>query len=134
MGVMARFLSAAWFDELEESRREAGEPGGGAEGEAAEAVIEQVVTGAPEGEVRYQVVTAGRGLRVRHPAEGAAPLTFTSDYATAASIARGELSTQTALLDGRLRVSGTASGLAERIDELTEIDLVPAGLRATTTF
>ncbi len=126
---MVRFLSAAWFDELARHRAE---PAGGRE--RAEAVVTQVVTGTPDGDVAYQIVVEDGAVSVRRAERQTSPLAFTSDYLTAAAIARGELSTQAALLEGRLRVSGNSAGMAGRYDLLAGIDLVPAALRAATTY
>ena len=146
---MARFLSATWFDDV--ARHSDGEPANVAAGRVAVTpVLTQVVTDTPDGEVRYQIVIEAGSLRVRATGDGGVngiaaadregakeitdPLTFTSDYATASAIARGELSTQAALLEGRLRVSGNATGIAGHIEHFTAIDLLPAVVRATTTY
>ncbi|MGH9077953.1 MAG: SCP2 sterol-binding domain-containing protein [Acidimicrobiales bacterium] len=133
---MARFLSAEWFDELD---RVAPAGGTGAGPGQARPLANQVVTATPDGEVRYQVVVSDAGVGVRRlapgvPPPGSAPLTFTSDYTTASAIARGELSAQTALLEGHLRVAGNSTGMSEDLAQLAGTDLVPAGVRATTTY
>ena len=134
---MARFLSAAWFDDLAEHAE--GRPEKIVEG--GEWVVEQVVTGTPEGAVRYQVAGGRSSVDVRlvEPPrqQDQAPtthLTFTSDYQTAAAIARGELSTQAALLEGRIRVSGDLASLTDHLERLAGVDLVPAPVRASTTY
>ncbi|HWG72773.1 MAG TPA: SCP2 sterol-binding domain-containing protein [Acidimicrobiales bacterium] len=133
---MARFLSAAWFDDLAE--HDEGRQGKAVDG--GEWVVEQVVTGTPEGAVRYQVAGGRSSLDVRrvelrsHPEGASTHLTFTSDYQTAAAIARGELSTQAALLEGRIRVSGDLASLADHLERLAGVDLVPAPVRASTTY
>ncbi len=126
---MARFLSAAWFDELD---RERGAPSPG-EAAAPECVIGHVVTGAPEGDVRYQVVLAASGPQVQRGNDVPTDLTFTSDYPTAAAIAAGELSAEVALLDGKVRVSGNVAQASPHLRRLAGHDLLPAALRATTT-
>jgi SCP-2 sterol transfer family len=125
---MARFLSSEWFVELDQAHPDPVTPAAGSW------VLEQVVTATPEGEVRYQVVVSDGALRIRTGTANPAMVTFSSDYSTAAAIAQGRLSTQAALLDGRVRVAGNLSGMAEALRELSGIDLVPAEVRATTTY
>ncbi len=121
---MARYLSEAWFDEVATATPT------GADG----LILQQVVTGAPDGEVRYHVGVSAGTAWVR-PGQAAAPdATFTEDYATASAVARGELSVQAALLEGRIRVAGNMAVLSARQDELADIDPIPAAVRAATTF
>jgi hypothetical protein len=125
---MARFLSSEWFAELEGPHPEVAAP---AEGSW---VLEQVVTATPDGDVRYQLVAAEGVLQLRGTTLTPATVTFTSDYPTAVAIARGQLSTQAALLDGRVRVAGNLSGIADMLHQLGRIDLVPAEVRTATTY
>lgn len=126
---MARFLSAEWFAEV-------------AAGEEPDdhhpvAVLEQVVDGTPEGRVAYRIELADGRARVVWPVPEPAPgpdLRFTSDWATAVAIAQGELSTQRALMQGRLRVSGNPGRLAELVGELQGLDPVPERVRRSTTY
>ena len=98
-------------------------------------VLSQVVTGAPEGEVRYHVIVAGgRAVLTRAAMPGAADATFTQGYATAAAIARGELTTQAALLAGQILVAGNMATLSARQEDLAGLDPVPPAVRAATTF
>ena len=126
---MVRFLSPEWFDALEAARVSPAE----APGEDSW-TIEQVVTAAPGGDVHYQI-TIGQGtVRIRPGCPAPAAVTFTSSYATAVAIARGELSTQAALLDGHVRVAGDLSGIALALRHLFGVDMVPPDLRAATTY
>jgi hypothetical protein len=97
-------------------------------------VVEQVVTGTPDGEVRY-VVVGGASPRIETGPAGAEPdLTFTVDWPTACAVAQGGISAQQALTDGRLRVRGNLSRLAGRLADLNGIDPVPPEVRRTTTY
>jgi len=151
---MARFLSAEWFRELgAASARAAGGAGSRPGDDRAEAagtgaggpvdrgagpalVIQISVTGAPEGELRYQVVVEGTQTRVLPP--GAvfwpAQVQMSSDYATMAGIAEGKLPAIEALSLGRARVSGDTSALSTDGPSLAGLDLVPPAVRARTTF
>jgi putative sterol carrier protein len=125
---VARFLSDAWFKEVEAAGARA------PRAEDAVAVLQQIVTGGPQGEVRYHVIVAGGGaVLVRGPAL-APDATFTEDYATAGAIARGELTTQAALLSGQIRVAGNMATLSARQDDLAGLDPVPPAVRAGTTY
>jgi SCP-2 sterol transfer family protein len=76
---------------------------------------------------------AGDRSRVVWPVPGDAPpadLRITTDWETAVAVARGELSTQRALMQGRLRVSGSP----DRLGAAARTDPVPAGVRQSTTF
>lgn len=126
---MTRFLSAAWFDELTGDLS-----GATAAVDADKWVVEQVVTGTPEGEVHYHVAVSPGAIQLRSGRPATADLTFTSDYPTASAIVRGELSTQAALLEGRIRVSGSLADIAGHIDQLADVDLVPEPVRASTTY
>lgn len=126
---MARFLSAAWFADLDRERVVPAEPSD----PAPACVIRHVVTGGPDGEVRYRVVWESGGPRVRRGDDSHADVTFTSDYPTAAAIARGELSAEVALLEGRVRVSGHVAQASPSLRRVAGHDLLPATLRAATT-
>ncbi|HEY1734535.1 MAG TPA: SCP2 sterol-binding domain-containing protein [Acidimicrobiales bacterium] len=151
-----RYLSAEWFEWLREHAASPAAPGetvgpdgtAGADGTAGSderdapggsapagpLVLRQVVTGGPDGDVRYDVVVSGEHAVIDPAAAARADLTFTSDYDTAAAIASGRMSTHAALSDGRLRVSGNAATLAERAGDISAIDPVPARLRAETEY
>src|SRR5689334_17128217 len=59
--AVTRFLSDAWFDEVERALGSAGEGepaeagGGGGDGAPARLTIQQVVTATPDGEVRFHL-------------------------------------------------------------------------------
>ena len=123
---MARFLSEAWFQQV----AAAGSPAV----RDPVLVLQQVVTGTPDGEVRYHV-TVGDGRAALVTGQAAHPdATFTQGYDTAAAVIRGELSTQAALLAGRIVVAGDMTGLSARRDSLIGLDPLTAAVRAATTF
>jgi hypothetical protein len=125
---VVRFLSDAWFKEVQAAaghQPPTGEP---------IAVLQQIVTGGPDGAVRYHVIVAGDHAVLIPGSADAPDATFTEDYATAAAIAQGELTTQAALLAGHILVSGNMATLSARQDDLAGLDPVPAGVRADTTY
>jgi hypothetical protein len=121
---VARYLSEAWFEEVA-----AATPTG-----TGGLTLQQVVTGAPEGEIRYHVSVGGGSTWVRAGQAEAPDATFTEDYSTATAVARGKLSVYTALLEGRIRVAGNMAVLTARQDELVGVDPLPDAVRAATTF
>jgi SCP-2 sterol transfer family len=135
---MARFLSAAWFNEIESAGAAGGAGTDGNQDPAERLVMEQVVTGTPDGEVSYLVVVEGKRARVVRPSSGAtlteADLTITCDWPTATAIAQGHLSTQRALMQGRLRVRGSPAALLQRGAQLAGLDPIPAAIRKNTTY
>ena len=126
---MAQFLSRDWFEQLSDPPPE----GGG--WDEPDLVIEVAVAGAPEGEVRYQLVVSGSRVRAVAPGESTSPavLRLASDYATISEVARGRLSAFEALAAGRAKISGDTSVLSSA-QRLAGLDLVPPALRAVTTF
>jgi hypothetical protein len=122
-----RYLSAEWFAAV------AGDP----LDRPPVLILEQVVVGAPDGTVTYRVEVAGDQARVVWPVpaeDRPADLRITTDWDTAVSVARGELSTQRALMEGRLRVKGSPDRLAATTATIGGVDPLPAGVRDRTTF
>ena len=109
---VARFLSPEWFAEV--ARQTAG-PAGRWPPDQPSLVLEQVVRDGPEGEVRYQVVVNASGAYIEPPSHldsrPAPDLTIVCDWSTATGLAQGTLSAQSALMEGRLRVSGNLARL-----------------------
>jgi putative sterol carrier protein len=130
---MVRFLSDAWLDELNAAVR-GREPRQGEEAADGALVLQQVVTGGPDGDRRYWV-RVERGSVVFGGGEADAPhATFTQDYETAAALNRGELSAEDAFLAGRVRVGGDVSVLLSHRSVLTGLEDVFAGVRTRTTY
>jgi hypothetical protein len=131
---MVRYLSAAWFQRLTEQRVAPAAGSATIPDALPPLVLRQVVLGGPDGEVRYDVVVHDGRATIDPDLSAPADLTFTSDYATAAAIAAGRLSTHAALSDGLLRIGGDATLLTRRGTEVVTVDPVPAGLRAETEY
>lgn len=100
--------------------------------------VEQVVTGGPDGDVAWHLALGGRRVRLTPgpvPAgDPPADLRFTTDYATAAAIAGGQLGAQRAFVEGRLRVGGDLSLLIAHQRALAAVDDALAKVRAETTY
>jgi putative sterol carrier protein len=124
---VAGFLTTEWLEELDALARTARPP------EGAELVVQQVVTD-PSGDVAYSIVIRDGAMAVTPGVHPDAQVTFRQDRATAAAIARGELSAQAAFLDGRLRLGGDLTAVLDRASALTSVDDVFAAARARTTW
>jgi len=122
---LAGFLTDAWLADLETAARAA------AVATASPLVLQQIVPDGPDGhEVAYALVVADGRLRVERGRVTDPDLTFTQDRATAEAIHRGELSAQSAFMQGRLRLGGDLRAVIDRAGELAAIDDVLAGARA----
>jgi putative sterol carrier protein len=129
---MARYLSAEWFAEVAAARGT--RPG--LEGEPR-LVLEQIVRATPGGDVRYLVVIEGTEAVIEQPPTGEGPppdLTISCEWGTATAIAQGHLSTQRALMQGRLRIRGNLARLSGKGADLSGLDPVPPDVRKTTTY
>jgi len=123
--VVARYLSEAWFEEVAAATPAPSDRG---------LILQQVITGAPEGEIRYVVTVGAQGASVRAGQDARPDATFTGDYETAAALAEGRLTIDAALLAGRIRIRGNMSVLASEQARLATLDPLPASVRAATTF
>ncbi len=124
---MPRYLSADWFEAVGSAPLEA-DPS---------LVVEQVVHATPDGDVTYRVEIAAERARIVWPVPDDAPaadLRITTDWPTAVAVARGDMSTQAALMRGLLRFRGHPDGLGQLAAGLAAMDPVPAAVRGATTF
>ncbi len=94
-------LSQAWLDLQRELIGDLPERPG------ATARVQCVVSGTPEGEVRYTlVIVDGRLASAALGADPDAEVTFTQTYPDAVEIARGDLDPNVAFMQGRVKVVG----------------------------
>ncbi|MDQ6797049.1 MAG: SCP2 sterol-binding domain-containing protein [Actinomycetota bacterium] len=130
---MATYLSAEWLAEADDavSKNDSLR----AATTDVTLVVQQVVTGGPDGEDAIYHVAVDHGAVSVVPGPAAQPdVTFTVDHATAAAIGRGDLSAQTAFMVGKLRVGGDLQRLLTNQDAFSGIDDVFDELRAATTW
>lgn len=98
---MVKYLSQAWLDLQKALAKDLPERPG------ATARVQYVVTGTPDGEVRYvQAVVDGRLDEIALGDDAAAELTLTQTWADALQIAKGELDASAAFMQGRVKVTG----------------------------
>jgi putative sterol carrier protein len=118
MGV--KFLSEEWAQAMQEAlnSNDAFKSSAGSQ----TAKVQQVVTGTPEGEVRYWfkleggVASLGVG-ELGEPADA----TITQDYETAEKLMKNELTGTAAYMSGKLRVSGDLMKLMQLQGALSQM-------------
>jgi putative sterol carrier protein len=122
---VAGFLTDEWFHDLDAAGRASSVDGD------LRLVIQQVVTdGAGTAELAYVVEIADGSIAVRRGRTDGADVTFTQDRRTAEAIHGGELSAQTAFIEGRLRLGGDLRAVIDQAGALAAIDDVFAATRA----
>lgn len=103
---MPKFLTQEWLDkgrELAESQPE--RPG-------ASARMQYVVTGAPDGDVKYYwVLENGKLLEAKVGEMEDPEVTLTQTYDDALKIQKGELDANAAFMQGRIKVTGNMAKL-----------------------
>ena len=91
------------------------------------AKIQQVVTGAPDGEVKYWFkLEGGQASLGMGDAPDSVDATITQDYDTAVKLAKNELTGTAAYMSGKLRVSGDLMKLMQLQGALSQM---PAALK-----
>jgi alkyl sulfatase BDS1-like metallo-beta-lactamase superfamily hydrolase len=103
---MAKYLSQEWLDEglrLAESQPE--RPG-------ASARMQYVVTGGPDGDIKYYwVLENGKLLESQLGEIADADFTLTQSYDDAMKVQKGELDANAAFMQGRVKVTGNMAKL-----------------------
>lgn len=128
---MAEFLSDGWLDAVERAAaRSSGVPA------ELRLVVQQVVLDVPGGDelVVYSLRLADGTVTLERGRRADADVTFIQDRATAAAVAQGQLSAQSAFLSGDLRVGGDLRVALRQASAITAIDDIFAEVRATTSW
>jgi alkyl sulfatase BDS1-like metallo-beta-lactamase superfamily hydrolase len=103
---MAKYLSQEWMDEglkLADSQPE--RPG-------ASARMQYVVTGGPDGDIKYYwVLENGKLLESQLGEIADADFTLTQSYEDAVKVQKGELDANAAFMQGRVKVTGNMAKL-----------------------
>ena len=103
---MAKFLSQEWLDETRKLAE--GQP----ERPGATVRMQYVVTGGPDGEVKYYwVLENGKLLESSLGELSDAQVTLTQSYDDAVKIQKGELDANAAFMQGRVKVTGDMAKL-----------------------
>jgi alkyl sulfatase BDS1-like metallo-beta-lactamase superfamily hydrolase len=103
---MPKFLSQEWHDETR--RMAEGQP----ERPGASARMQYVVTGGPEGDIRYHwVLEDGKLLESALGDLEDPEITLTQSYDDAVAIQKGDLDASAAFMQGRVKVTGNMAKL-----------------------
>jgi putative sterol carrier protein len=123
MGV--KFLSEEWAQATQDALNSSDSFKSSSGSQAAK--VQQVVTGAPDGEVKYWFKLEG-GEATLGMGELGEPVdaTIIQDYDTAVKLAKNELAPMAAYMSGQLRVSGDLMKLAQLQGTLSQM---PAALK-----
>jgi putative sterol carrier protein len=103
---MAKYLTQEWLDLQRELAQEfPARPG-------ATARMQYVVTGAPDGDVKYlTVIEDGKITENTLGDDGAAEFTLSSTFSDSVQILKGELDANAAFMQGRMKVTGNMGKL-----------------------
>ena len=97
----AAFLSEGWFERQRTLGAELPERPG------ASGRVQHVVTGTPDGEVRYVITMVdGRTADVSVGGDDSADVTYTNTYDDAQALAQGELDASVQFMRGRTKMAG----------------------------
>ncbi len=129
---MARFLSPEWMADVSEAAAGHGELAMATAG--VRLVVQQVVTGGPDGDVRYVVIVDDGHVSFCAGAVHHADVTFIVDWQTAVAMATGAIGGQEAFTTGRLQLQGDVGVLLRHGPALAGLDAVFAGVREHSTY
>ena len=129
---MPRYLSDEWIDELDAAAQ--AHPSLVTATQDVDLVIQQEVTGGPDGDVAFHVAVDHGSVRFRSGRAPEADVTFTQDHGTAVAVGTGELSAQTAFMIGKLRITGDVEALMRHMDAFDGVEDVFESVRASTAY
>ncbi len=103
---MAKYLTQEWLDQSRERAKDQPERPG------SSAKMQYVVTGGPEGDIKYYWVLEDGKLLESQLGEIADPdFTMTSTYEDSVAIAKGTLDANAAFMQGKMKVAGNTGKL-----------------------
>ena len=122
---MPSFLSPEWLEQLTALA-------GGDDVGVAPTVVQQVVTGGPEGDVAF-VLEVDRGrVRVRPGTDPRATVTLVESWETAVRLHRGQVTAREAFMSGLIRVRGDVRTVVDAAAGLASLAPALASLRDDT--
>ena len=128
---MAKFLSQEWMERAKELAADFPETPG------ATVRLQQVVTGGPDGDVKYyRVIDNGKTLEQTLGEDPDAEVTLTNSYEDAVKIMKGELDANAAFMQGRVKVTGNMAKIMSLIPLTAkpEYRQIEENLRAETEY
>ncbi len=124
---MVKFLSPQWTESVIGALNDSDDARQALKG--VELILQQVVTGGPEGDVSYWTrfddgkVEGGLG-ETEEP-----DVTITQDYETAVALSRAELNAQAAFMQGKLKVKGNMGKLLQNQSAIDALGPVMAEVK-----
>jgi len=105
---VAKYLTQEWLDESRELAKDQPERAG------ASARMQYVVTGGPDGDIKYYwVLQDGKLLESKLGEIPDPDFTMTSTYEDSVAIAKGELDANAAFMQGKMKVTGNMGKLMQ---------------------
>lgn len=129
---MVQYLSDEWIERAGEAL--ASEPTLRAATSGSQVTLAYDVSGGPEGRRSYTLRMDHGQVSLEPGVAQDVPVTFALDYATAADIARGELSPQVAFMRGDLKLTGDATVLLRDAAVLDGVADALASVRSETEY
>ncbi len=129
---MLKYLSDAWMDAAAEAI--AADESLAAAAADLDLAVDYEITGSPFGKRRYQLRFDHGAVALVNPPVDEAQVGFSTDYDTAAEIARGGLAVQVAFMQGRLKLEGDVAVLVRDGAALDGVGDALAELRSTTEY
>ena len=109
--MAVKYLSEEWASSVTEALRRSSDFQSAAAGKSVK--IQQVVTDAPQGEVRYYFDLTDGDPHIALGELPGAEATITQDYPTAVGIDKGELHATAAFMQGKVKISGNMMKLMQ---------------------
>jgi putative sterol carrier protein len=128
---VAKYLTQEWLDEGRELAKDQPERPG------ASAKMQYVVTGGPDGDIKYYwVLENGKLLESSLGEIADSDFTLTSTYEDSVAIAKGELDANAAFMQGKMKVTGNMGKLMQLMPLTMSPEYQALGekMRAMTEF
>ena len=121
-----KYLSQEWIDAY--NAAVAGDDAVRAAVKGKSAALQMVISGAPEGEVRYWLRIADGGASVGLGDIDGAEVTISQSYDTSSQVNKGELAGDKAFMQGKVKISGKMMKMMQLRGSLEKIQGVVGGI------